>query len=993
MNSNLRWMAARRAVGNARSDSHRKAVGLRSTAIILATLMLIGGSIAWADYKQVNKPNPDDPMDVQIYRLDNGLTVYLTQNRETPRFYAEIAVRAGSKHDPAETTGLAHYLEHLLFKGNREMGTLDYEAESGYLERITELYERHFVEEDPGERAAIYQEINRIAQGASQYAIPNEIDKLYKAMGGTALNAHTWHEETVYKVSLPSNRLEQWAIIESNRFIDPIFRLFHTELETVYEEKNRSLDNKSRVINEAVNMTLFKNHPYGQQPTIGSVQHLKRPSLKTIYDFYNTYYIPNNMAICISGNIDITTAIKLIDAQFSKWTPGKLPRQKKWREKRLAGVERVEVEYPGEEYVLLAYRTARKGHKDEEALRLLDMTLDNSAAGLININLNQRQRVRQAGSFPYTLNDYGTQYLWGIPKDQQSLEEVEALLLEQLEILKRGEFEDWISPAIITDFKKTEKAQLESDAARVAAMRSSFLAYEDWNHAVDTISRMGRVSKKDIVRVAKKYFGRGYVVGHRLDGPQEIPSIEKPLIDPVHIDPTRQSEFAREVLELPTTALEPVYIDPNKDYTIVDASPGTRVYYVPNPLNDLFSFSIHVEIGSYEDNRIRVATRLLDKSGAGEFSAEDLKKEWYKLGTNFGVGAGDNETSISMSGLDENFEGSLGLMIKVITEPKAPNETLDQMKQIILAQREDSKKDPGTIGAALTNYNRYGKESSYLRVLPAAMLKELTSEELFDIIRGLLSYKRTITYTGSMPLDQLVTAVNTYLPPSDDLKDPPPYHFRQARRPEQTEIYFFNKEMAQAQVRIEFSDGIFNEDDNTGVQLYNSYFAGGMSGIVFQELREARALAYSAAARYITGSRKNDENLMVGVIGCQADKTPDALDAFIKLFDNLPRSEERFAETLNSLDNRYRSSKTGFRGVIGSVRSWERLGVGVDPRKKRFEGLIAADIDSLMEFQQKHIRNRPKLISIVGDRSRIDMDAIGAHGKIVVVDAEDIFVD
>ena len=974
-----------------------KAVGRRGAGLQLLTmtalLVLAAMGESRGEYKRINSPNPDDRMAVHIYRLDNGLTVYLTENHETPRFYAEIAVRAGSKHDPAETTGLAHYLEHLLFKGNREMGTLDYTAESRYLDQITELYERHFIEDDPDARAAIYRNINRIAQAASQYAIPNEIDKLYNAMGGTALNAHTWHEETVYKVSLPSNRFEQWAIIESNRFVDPVFRLFHTELETVYEEKNRSLDNKSRVINEAVNKVLFKKHPYGQQPTIGFVEHLKQPSLEIIYDYYNTYYVPNNMAICISGNIDIDSAIELIDDQFSKWKPGKVPRQKKWREKRLADVERIEVEYPGEEYVLLAYRTAPKGHKDEEALRLLDMTLDNSVAGLININLNQRQAVRQSGSFPYTMNDYGTQYLWGIPKDGQTLGEVEALLLEQLEIIKRGDFEDWINPAIITDFKKTEKAQLESDLARVTAMRSSFLAYEDWDRTVDTMDRMEQVRKKDIVRVAKKYFSRGHVAGHRIDGPQEVPSIDKPPIDPVEIDPTRQSVFAGDVLNLPTEMLEPVYIDPDTDYTVVETSPGVKVYHAPNPLNDLFSFSIHVEFGAYENNKIRVATRLLDKSGTGGFSAEDLKKEWYKLGTNFGVGAGDNETSIAISGLDENFEASLGLLIKVMTKPSASSETLEQLKQIILSQRADSKKDPGAIGAALTNFNRYGKESSFLRVLPAADLKELTSEELYGILRGLLGYKRTITYTGSMPLDQLVAAINKHLPVSGGLKDPPPYRFRRARTPDETEIYFFNKEMAQAQVRIEFSDGVFDESDNAGVQLYNNYFAGGMSGIVFQELREARALAYSAGARYITGGRKNDENLMVGVIGCQADKTPEALDAFIDLIDTLPRSDERYLETVNSLVNRYRSSKTGFRGIIGSVRSWERLGVAVDPRKARFEKLLTSDIETLLSFQQEHVRNRAKLISIVGDRSRIDMDAVGAHGRIVEVGPEDIFVD
>jgi predicted Zn-dependent peptidase len=256
-------------------------------------------------YTRIYPPNPSDPLNAHIYELDNGLRIYLTRNPEEPRFYAEIAVRAGSKHDPADATGLAHYLEHLLFKGNQELGTLDYEAERPHLEQIEALYEEHFQETDLARRAEIYSEINRVSQLAAMYAVPNEIDKLYNGMGATGLNAHTWHEETVYKVGLPANRLRQWAEIESRRFVNPVFRLFHTELEVVYEEKNRTLDNRDRLSSYALADLLYKNHPYGQQSTIGDAEHLKNPSLVYIQQYFDTWYVPNNMSIAISGDIDI----------------------------------------------------------------------------------------------------------------------------------------------------------------------------------------------------------------------------------------------------------------------------------------------------------------------------------------------------------------------------------------------------------------------------------------------------------------------------------------------------------------------------------------------------------------------------------------------------------------------------------------------------------------------------------------------------------------
>ena len=299
---------------------------------------------ATSAYTRIDERDSNDPLNASIYELDNGLRVYLTENHEEPRFYAEIAVRAGSKHDPADATGLAHYLEHLLFKGNQHLGTLAYEAEKPHLDRITALYEEHFNTTDEARRAEIYAEINAEAQAAAQYAVPNEIDKLYNAMGGSGLNAHTSNEETVYKIGLPSNRLRQWAELESDRFIDPVFRIFHTELETVYEEKDRSLDNPGFIIYTALNELMFKEHPYGQQPTIGTVEHLKNPSLVYIQNYFDTYYVPNNMGIFISGDIDTQETIELIAEKFGRWEAKPVPEVGPWQEKPLAGAERTTVQ-------------------------------------------------------------------------------------------------------------------------------------------------------------------------------------------------------------------------------------------------------------------------------------------------------------------------------------------------------------------------------------------------------------------------------------------------------------------------------------------------------------------------------------------------------------------------------------------------------------------------------------------------------------------------
>src|ERR1041385_1253094 len=399
--------------------------------------------------------------------------------------------------------------------------------------------------------------------------------------------------------------------------------------------------------------------------------------------------------------------------------------------------------------MLLGYRLPVCNDPDVPALKLVDMILDNSTAGLINLNLNQQQKVRAAGSGPEINNDYGVEYFFAIPKKGQSLKEVEDLLRQQIELVRKGDFDDWIIPAIVNDFKKSLKAQMEDDGARVNMMVNAFLSYQDWDFAITEISRIEKVTKADVVRTANKYFGGGYVAGYRLDEQQEVPKIDKPKIDQIKIDPTRQSAFFKQIMGMKVKPIQPVWVKPGKDYHKETVRDGVDLYYVKNPLNDLFALTISVDFGTLHDQRLGSATEFLDKSGTKRFSGEELKKEWYKLGTEFGIGSGENETSISIAGLDENFAASWALLMEAVQQPAADADTLDELKKIILVRREDAKKDFGTLANAVRQYNRYGAKSPYLRALPNEAVEKLSADELHNLIKSLLRYKHTISYTGS----------------------------------------------------------------------------------------------------------------------------------------------------------------------------------------------------------------------------------------------------
>lgn len=954
-----------------------------------------GGNLAKAPTVEgarlVVAPQKADLLAVYEYELENGLQVYLMPNSESPRFYAEIAVRTGSRNDPAETTGLAHYLEHLLFKGTDKIGTVNFEAEMPHLDRITELYEEHFREDDPEKRKAIYAQIDAEAQLAAQYSVPNEFQQIYQVLGGDALNAHTWLDETVYKIDLPANRMNQWAAIESERFRKPIFRGFHTELQIVYEEKNRSLDNKDRIIYEALNKALYQVHPYGQQTTLGTTEHLRRPSLVTIQKYYDTYYVPNNMAIIISGDIDLTETMKAIVENFGGFETKPLPEEKIWNEPELNTVRRVEVTYPGEEQVALAFRTAPAKSEDRFALELIDMILDNKTAGLINLNINLPQRAQSAGAYPQINNDYGSQTLWGIPKEGQTLEEVEALLLEQLNNIKTGNFEAELIPSIVNDFRKTRQLELESNEARVERLRDVYLSKRSWTTARNDLDQYTKISKDQIIEVANRYFSSGYVAAYRRDGAANYEAIEPPKITQISIEPGRESEFAKTILAMPTKQIEPKYVDFAKDVNRKTVSPAREYYHAANPVNQLFTFSVVVEMGTNHDPRLDLLASLMNKAGTGNLSSEEFKKALYRLGTDFSYGAADNQTVVTMSGLDDEFEPSLKLLQEFLASPKPEPGTLETLVQTTLTQREDAQKDAPSVSRAASWYSRYGENSPFREQLSNTELKAVTEGELLALHNQLFQHQQVIAYVGPRSLSQVTGVVENLLPAPKNPEPTPARRVRPMRNTTENEILFVELDKVQTQVRIESNEPGIEQAPVVPAMVFNEYFGGGMSGLVFQEIRESRALAYSAGAAYVLSNEPGDVSLMIQVAGTQAEQTNQALNAMNDLFQNMPREEGRFDQALTALENRFRTDRVGFRSLIASVRNWERLGFTEDPNKAWFAGIQTLTWDEFQTFYETQIKQGPWRVTIVGNKERIGELDLEKTTPLRSVDVKDIF--
>ena len=479
----------------------------------------------------------NDPTGLRLYTLDNGLKVYLSKNNSEPKIQTFIAVRAGSVYDPADNTGLAHYLEHMLFKGTDKIGTQNFEKEETLLNQISDLYEAHKATSDSEEKKKIYKEIDALSYEASKISIANEYDKMVNSLGAQGTNAWTWHEETVYTNKIPTNELEKWLFLESERFNKLVLRLFHTELEAVYEEFNRAQDNDFRKLNYEMMRALFPNHPYGQQPTIGVSEHLKNPSMVAIHEYFEKYYVPNNMAVILVGDIDFEETIKKVDTYFGGFEHKELTHPERPVEEAITETLTREVYGPEAARVNVAYRMQGVGSEEEKYITLIDMIMSNSVAGLLDLNLNQKQVVQQAGSYPQFFNDYGIYTMYGVPKGGQTLEEVKELLLEQIEEIKKGNFEDWMIEAVVNDLKLNQIQGFEDASSVAYEYVDAFTQFQDWKDRVAFLDELKKVSKEDLVQFANTFFNDGYVVTYKRQGESTgLIKVENPRITPVEVN-------------------------------------------------------------------------------------------------------------------------------------------------------------------------------------------------------------------------------------------------------------------------------------------------------------------------------------------------------------------------------------------------------------------------------------------------------------------------
>lgn len=958
--------------------------------------------------KLIHKPMKNDPLGVEIYQLENGLTVYFSVNKDAPRIHTFIGTRTGAVDEPSDKSGLAHYLEHLLFKGSEKIGTLDYEKEKDILEQISDLYAKHENETAPEKREAIYKEIDRLSGEAAKYGIPNEFVLALRQMGARNINAFTSYNYTTYVCSIPSNQLKKWLALEVDRFASPVFRIFHTELETVYEEFNMSLDKPARRIWYFIYEHLYKGHPRSR-PVLGLAKHLKNPSPRSVMDFYREFYVPNNMAIILAGDFDPKEALAEIEATFGKFKAKEFKRPVHKIPEPIKGEVVKEITLPEQESAMAIWRIEKTDQATEDMIYMLAKVLSNGSAGILDQEITLPQKALAAYCYGgVDRNLFGTLTVGGAPKTGDTPEQMLKMLDDAVEKLKNGDFPDWLPEAIVRQYKLGEIRVTESNELRADKMLYAYFDYENWTDVVNAADRLAKITKADIQAFAKQYLTKDRMVVYRRNGemtPGE--KLPKPVVTPVEINRT-SSDFFKEIAAMPVKEISPVFPDMAKDVikdevtlskslpyadTAIDVYRNVPVMAVDNDRNDFFSIQFVYDIGSLNDKALSMIGSYSSVAGTEKRTIEELKEDLFRLAGGIGVSVGGEETILGVSGLHADMDALLELAQTYINEPRENPEALKSLVERLLQSRKVTKEKPeDVLMTGLFNYVRFGKDNPVLYAFSEAELRELEAKQLTALLKTLKRYPCRVRYYGPKA-KEIVAKVKSladggkfFTMPVD--RATPRHRFVEA--PVKREVVFVHMPgLLQTQMVFYKTLSPLNADDIGVRNLYNSYFGGGMSSVVFQRLRESNSLCYSCYALIRTSEDPVVLPYFTTYLTTQANKLAEAIQAVQTL--GFPVSVGGIETAKEQLLRSTASERLYGANLLSLAETYRKMGRPDNYRETTYRRIQETAPVDLETFYRTQIKPGPEVLMLIGDEKVVDMDVLKQYGPVRRLSVDELF--
>ena len=933
---------------------------------------------------------------VKEYRLENGLTVWLNEDHSQPKVFGAVVVKAGAKDCP--DTGIAHYFEHMMFKGTDRIGTLDYESEKVLLDSIAMKYDELAMTEDTAARARLQKEINELSIRSSEYVIPNEFNRLINRFGGSGLNAATSYDATIYFNTFSPQYMVQWAEINSERLINPVFRLFQSELETVYEEKNMYGDFIGGQVMDTLMARYFGPHPYAY-PIIGSTKNLKNPRLTEMHKFFEDYYVASNMALILSGDFDAQQVMPILEKAFSRIRSGNAPKQEKVMLPPFNGRETMKVKFPIPfiKAMGLGFRGVSANHEDQVALNIAVNLLNNANGTGYLDKLMVEHKLMGALAINESMNEAGILAVAIMPKLLiQSYSSAEKMVWDEINRVKNGDFSDEMFNSLKLEQKRQYASSLENIDSRATVMMNLFSQGKSWNDYLNEVARIESITKEDVVRVAQKYFSNNYLCVTKSTGKYPKDNLPKPAFSPVvPRNADASSSYAQQLEKIPEQQVAPRIIDFEKDVKTSKLTPLVTLYTTPNPLNDIFTLNISYGIGALEQPELMQLTNYLQLLGTESLSFEQFRSRLQSIGSTLAFDVTSDAFVMKVTGFDNHIDETMELVGDFIRHAKADDKKLRQIVDDAKVSEKAFFKSGDNVASALLEQVKYGDQSRYLRKLSLSQIKKLKGKDMLAIYDKVRSVQCDLHYCGTLPVEKVIGTIRQHLPlERTTIASNSPY-YRELKQYDRPTVFFIDMpDMAQSIVYgYVKGDPVDDKASRHASRLFSVYFGGDMSSLMFQEIREFRSFAYRTSGRYQlpNHAHKGTAGSFTAMLSTQSDKTLDALGVLDSLIREMPLKPERMEAVKQTLVNRINNDYPPFRNLSEKVASARMEGFDRDPAEEFLRDIATMDMQDISRFYREQISGRPVVYVIAGNRKHIDMKKLAEYGTIIKVKKKDIY--
>ena len=933
---------------------------------------------------------------VKEYRLENGLTVWLNEDHSQPKVFGAVVVKAGAKDCP--DTGIAHYFEHMMFKGTDRIGTLDYESEKVLLDSIAMKYDELAMTEDTAARARLQKEINELSIRSSEYVIPNEFNRLINRFGGSGLNAATSYDATIYFNTFSPQYMVQWAEINSERLINPVFRLFQSELETVYEEKNMYGDFIGGQVMDTLMARYFGPHPYAY-PIIGSTKNLKNPRLTEMHKFFEDYYVASNMALILSGDFDAQQVMPILEKAFSRIRSGNAPKQEKVMLPPFNGRETMKVKFPIPfiKAMGLGFRGVSANHEDQVALNIAVNLLNNANGTGYLDKLMVEHKLMGALAINESMNEAGILAVAIMPKLLiQSYSSAEKMVWDEINRVKNGDFSDEMFNSLKLEQKRQYASSLENIDSRATVMMNLFSQGKSWNDYLNEVARIESITKEDVVRVAQKYFSNNYLCVTKSTGKYPKDNLPKPAFSPVvPRNADASSSYAKQLEKIPEQQVAPRIIDFEKDVKTSKLTPLVTLYTTPNPLNDIFTLNISYGIGALEQPELMQLTNYLQLLGTESLSFEQFRSRLQSIGSTLAFDVTPDAFVMKVTGFDNHIDETMELVGDFIRHAKADDKKLRQIVDDAKVSEKAFFKSGDNVASALLEQVKYGDQSRYLRKLSLSQIKKLKGKDLLAVYGKVRSVQCDLHYCGTLPVEKVIGTIRQHLPLERTTVASNSPYYRELKQYDRPTVFFIDMpDMAQSIVYgYVKGDPVDDKASRHASRLFSVYFGGDMSSLMFQEIREFRSFAYRTSGRYQlpNHAHKGTAGSFTAMLSTQSDKTLDALGVLDSLIREMPLKPERMEAVKQTLVNRINNDYPPFRNLSEKVASARMEGFDRDPAEEFLRDIATMDMQDISRFYREQISGRPVVYVIAGNRKHIDMKKLAKYGTIIKVKKKDIY--